>query len=269
MNCDSCGPVAPRLASLPVVTIGSPTSQYGLCRPPAAAGTREQNARRGATGPYEADSPVAVVMSPVTMRRNTSALTSQDLCNIPMFNRARLMELVRERALKFGDFTLASGKQSSYYLDGKQVTLSAEGLMQISYGLLELLKSVDFSGFGGMSIGADPIIGGVLVAAAAQNRSLQGFMVRKEAKGHGTQRFIEGPVQPGDRVVIVDDVVTTGGSALQAVDRVEEFGCRVVHAVGIVDRLQGGRAAFEARGIPFSALLTIEDFGITPPKAPV
>jgi len=182
-----------------------------------------------------------------------------------MYNRNRLMDLVRERALKFGDFTLASGKKSSYYLDGKQVTLSAEGLLQISFGLLDLLQGVDFTGFGGMSIGADPIVGGVLVAAASQNRSLQGFMVRKEAKGHGTQRYIEGPIQPGDRVVIVDDVVTTGGSALLAVDRVQEFGCHVVHAVGIVDRLQGGRAAFEARGIEFSALLTIEDFGIEPP----
>ncbi len=181
-----------------------------------------------------------------------------------MFNRARLKELVRERALKFGDFTLASGKKSTYYLDGKQVTLSAEGLMQISYGLLELLKDVEFSGFGGMSIGADPIVGGVLVAAAATNQSLQGFMVRKEAKGHGTQRYVEGPIQPGDKVVIVDDVVTTGGSAIQAIDRVEDFGCKVVHAVGIIDRLQGGRAAFAARNIPFSALLTVEDFGITP-----
>jgi orotate phosphoribosyltransferase len=175
------------------------------------------------------------------------------------------MELIRERALKFGDFTLASGKKSPYYLDGKQVTLSAEGLLQISWGLLELLQGIQFSGFGGMSIGADPIVGGVLVAAAAQNRPLQGFMVRKEAKGHGTQRFIEGPISPGEKVVIVDDVVTTGGSALQAVDRVQEFGCEVVHVVGIVDRLQGGEAAFKARGLSFSALLTIRDFGITPP----
>jgi len=182
-----------------------------------------------------------------------------------MYDRNRLMALILERALKFGDFTLASGKKSTYYLDGKQVTLSAEGLMQISFGLLELMKDLKFSGFGGMSIGADPIIGGVLVAAASQGKSLQGFMVRKEAKGHGTQRFIEGPIQPGDKVVIVDDVVTTGGSALQAVDRVQEFGCEVVHAVGIVDRLQGGEAAFKARNIPFSALLTIRDFGITPP----
>jgi len=175
------------------------------------------------------------------------------------------MDLIRERALKFGDFTLASGKKSPYYLDGKQVTLSAEGLLQISWGLLELLQGIQFSGFGGMSIGADPIVGGVLVAAAAQNRDLQGFMVRKEAKGHGTQRFIEGPISPGDKVVIVDDVVTTGGSALQAVDRVQEFGCEVAHVVGIVDRLQGGEAAFKARGLSFSALLTIRDFGIIPP----
>lgn len=182
-----------------------------------------------------------------------------------MYDRNRLMALILKRALKFGDFTLASGKKSAYYLDGKQVTLSAEGLMQISFGLLELLKDLEFSGFGGMSIGADPIVGGVLVAAASQGKSLQGFMVRKEAKGHGTQRFIEGPIQPGDKVVIVDDVVTTGGSALQAVDRVEEFGCKVIHVVGIVDRLQGGEAAFSARNIPFSALLTVRDFGITPP----
>lgn len=114
-----------------------------------------------------------------------------------MFNRVRLMDLVRERALKFGDFTLASGKKSTYYLDGKQVTLSAEGLMQISYGLLALLQDVEFTGFGGMSIGADPIVGGVLVAAAAQNRSLQGFMVRKEAKGHGTQALRRRPDSAG------------------------------------------------------------------------
>ncbi|MGB0741606.1 MAG: orotate phosphoribosyltransferase [Planctomycetaceae bacterium] len=183
-----------------------------------------------------------------------------------MYDRSRLMELVKERALRFGDFTLASGRKSTYYLDGKQVTLNAEGLMQISYGLLELLSDVQFEGFGGMSIGADPIVGGVLVAAAAQDRPLLGFMVRKEAKGHGTQRFIEGPIEPGQNVVIIDDVVTTGGSALQAVDRVEEFGCKVVHAVGIVDRLQGGGEAFAARDIPFSALLTVRDFGIEPLK---
>jgi len=183
-----------------------------------------------------------------------------------MYDRDRLMQLIRENALKLGDFTLASGKKSPYYLDGKQVTLASEGLAEVSRGLIELLQGVEFTGFGGMSIGADPVVGGVLVVAAMEGRPLKGFMVRKEAKGHGTGRYIEGPVQPGDSVVIIDDVVTTGGSALLAVDRVEEFGCKVVHAVGIVDRLQGGEAAFAKRGIPFSSLFTVEDFGITPLK---
>ena len=96
---------------------------------------------------------------------------------------------------------------------------------------------------------------------------MQGVLVRKEAKGHGTNRFVEGPVQPGDRVVVIDDVVTTGGSALLSVDRIEEFGCKVVQMVGIVDRMEGGAENFAARNLPFRSLLTIEDFGITPPTS--
>jgi orotate phosphoribosyltransferase len=130
---------------------------------------------------------------------------------------------------------------------------------------MDLLQHVPFEAIGGMSIGADPIIGGVLTVAAARNRSLDGFLIRKEAKGHGTGRFVEGPVQPGARVVIVDDVVTTGGSSLQAIDRIQEFGCQVVQVVAVVDRMEGGAANFAARGLPFRALLNITDFGITPP----
>lgn len=183
----------------------------------------------------------------------------------PMQQRARLIELFRQRALKFGTFTLASGKQASYYLDGKQITLHSEGLRLVSEGLLELLAEVDFQAIGGMSIGADPIIGGVLTAAGARGRDLVGFLVRKEPKGHGTQRYIEGPVQPGMKVVIIDDVVTTGGSSLMAIDRIQEFGCEVVAVVAIVDRMEGGAANFAARGLVMKSLLTIEDFGITPP----
>ena len=117
-----------------------------------------------------------------------------------------------------------------------------------------------------MTIGADPIVGGVLVAAAEKGRSLDGFLVRKEPKGHGTQRYIEGPVTPGSRVVVIDDVVTTGGSAIQAVDRIVEFGCEVVCVVGIVDRKEGGAANFAAKKLPFRSLLTIEDFGIKAPS---
>lgn len=183
-----------------------------------------------------------------------------------MYDRPKLLSLFRERALKFGDFTLASGKKSSYYLDGKQITLHSEGLRQVSEGLLDLLADVEFEAIGGMSIGADPIVGGVLTAAAERGRAMDGFLIRKEAKGHGTNRYVEGPVKSGARVVIIDDVVTTGGSSLQAADRIIEFGCQVVTVVGVIDRMEGGAANFAARNMPFRSLLTIQDFGIQPPK---
>jgi orotate phosphoribosyltransferase len=179
-----------------------------------------------------------------------------------MYDRQRLIELFRRHALKFGDFTLASGRKSTYYLDGRLITLHAEGLWLIAEGILDALAEFDFAAVGGMSIGADPIVGGVLTVAAERGRPLLGFLVRKEAKEHGTKRMVEGPVQPGSKVVIVDDVITTGGSSLQAIDRVSEIGCQVVCAVGVCDRLQGGAEAFAARGIPFRSLLTIRDFGI-------
>ena len=182
-----------------------------------------------------------------------------------MYDRQQLIDLFRERALKFGEFTLVSGQKSSYYLDGKQMTLYSTGLRLVGEGLLDLLNDVEFDAIGGMSIGADPIIGSVLTVAAERGHSMDGFMVRKEAKGHGTQRYVEGPVQSGSKVVIIDDVVTTGGSSLLAVDRIQEFGCDVVQVVGIVDRMQGGAANFAARDLPFRSLLTVEDFGISPP----
>jgi orotate phosphoribosyltransferase len=184
-----------------------------------------------------------------------------------MYTKAALVSLVRDRALKFGDFTLASGKKAKYYLDGKQVTLDAKGLRLLSEGLLDLLADVPFDAVGGMSIGADPIVAGVLTVAAERGRDLQGFLVRKEPKGHGTQRYIEGPVQPGARVAIVEDVVTTGGSSIQAVERVKEFGATPVVVATIIDRLEGGRANFDKIGVELRSLLTIRDFGLEPPPA--
>lgn len=183
-----------------------------------------------------------------------------------MYDRNALIQLFHQRALKFGDFTLASGKKSKYYLDGKQITLHSKGLRLVSEGLLELLSDIKCDGFGGMTIGADPIVGGVLTVAAETDRTLVGFLVRKEPKGHGTQKYIEGPLEPGMKVVVIDDVVTTGGSALQAVERVIEFGCEVVQVVGIVDRMEGGAQNFAARNLPFRSLLSIKDFGIEPPQ---
>jgi orotate phosphoribosyltransferase len=183
-----------------------------------------------------------------------------------MYDRTALIELFRQRALQFGEFTLVSGKKASYYLDGKQITLHARGLQLVSAGLWELLRESGVDAVGGMSIGADPIVAGILSAAAAEERELLGFLVRKEAKGHGTQKFVEGPVEPGMRVAIVEDVVTTGGSSLLAVERVREFGCEVTGVLAIIDRMEGGAANFAAQGLSFQSLLTIEDFGITPPS---
>ena len=183
-----------------------------------------------------------------------------------MSHRQQLIDVFRQRALKFGDFTLASGKKASYYLDGKQVTLHSTGLRLVSLGFLELLQGVPFQAIGGMSIGADPLVAGALTVAAERGQEYAGFLVRKEPKGHGTKKYVEGPVEPGMKAILLEDVVTTGGSSILAAQRAREFGMEVVMVAAVVDRMEGGRAAFAAEGIEFRSLLTIEDFGITPPK---
>ncbi|NMC20590.1 MAG: orotate phosphoribosyltransferase [Thermogutta sp.] len=183
-----------------------------------------------------------------------------------MYDREVLRQLILQRALRFGQFTLASGKTSTYYLDGKQVTLDGEGARLIGEGLLDLFRETEMpDAVGGMSIGADPITSAVITMSAVRGVPIRGFLVRKQSKGHGTNRFIEGPVQPGERAVIVEDVVTTGGSSLEAIERVEEFGLKVIRVAAVVDRMEGGAKAFAERGLPFSSLFTIRDFGIDPP----
>ena len=182
-----------------------------------------------------------------------------------MYDKQALIELVRERALKFGDFTLASGKKAKYYLDCRQVTLHPQGARLIGSAILEMLTDNPPRAVGGMAIGADPITAAVVTLAGVEGRDLLGFMVRKEAKGHGTLRYVEGPVAAGDHVVIVEDVITTGGSSLLAIERCEQFGLVVDGVIAVVDRMEGGAAAFEQRGYPCRCLLTIEDFDIEPP----
>ena len=183
-----------------------------------------------------------------------------------MYDRQALIDLVRNRALKFGEFTLASGRKAAYYLDGKQVTLDAASARLIGEGLLDLMAAKGLpDAVGGMSIGADPITAAIVTIAGVRGLQLRGFMVRKEPKGHGTKQYVEGPVTPGQRAIIVEDVVTTGGSSLQAIERVEAFGLKVVGVLAVIDRMEGGAAAFAAKGYPFESLLTIRDFGIEPP----
>ena len=179
-----------------------------------------------------------------------------------MYDKESLIELIRQQGLEFGDFTLASGKKASYYLDCRKVTLDARGARLIAEGILELLGEAMPNAVGGMAIGADPITAAGITLAGLRDIDLKGFIVRKEAKQHGKGRAVEGPVTPGDRVVIVEDVVTTGGSSLRAIDQVEQFGLRVERVIAIIDRLEGGAEAFQQRGIPLTTLLTVRDFGI-------
>jgi orotate phosphoribosyltransferase len=182
---------------------------------------------------------------------------------------AELIGLIGEKALKRGTFTLASGRTASFYLDAKQVVLDARGSMLVGRAILEKLTAHGRlpDAVGGMSIGADPITSAVVTMAGVEGLAIKGFMVRKEPKDHGTKKYIEGPVAPGQLVVIVEDVTTTGGSSLVAIDRAQEFGLVVERVITVIDRLAGAHAAFAARGIPLESLVTIRDLGIDPDAA--
>ncbi|QDU92883.1 orotate phosphoribosyltransferase [Lignipirellula cremea] len=182
-----------------------------------------------------------------------------------MYDKQKLIELVKSLSLKFGDFTLASGKKASFYLDCRKLTLDSEGAAQVAAGMLELLGDDLPDAVGGMAIGADPITAAIITTAHFQQKKLKGFIVRKESKAHGTGRDVEGPVVAGDSVVIVEDVVTTGGSSLQAIEKVVAQGIEVREVIAIIDRLEGGAEAFAAQGYKLRTLLTVRDFGIEPP----
>lgn len=157
-------------------------------------------------------------------------------------DRERLKDLLRKHSLMFGEFTLASGKKSNYYFDSKKTTLLAEGAYLTAVEILALLDehAIRADAIGGLTLGADPIVCPVAALSQLGERPLSAFIVRKETKGHGTERKIEGNLEPGCDVVIVDDVVTTAGSTLKAIEAAEAAGHKVVAVVCLVDREEGG-----------------------------
>ena len=157
-------------------------------------------------------------------------------------DRDRLRTLLREHSLKFGDFTLTSGKKSRFYFDSKQTTLLPEGAYLTAAQLLKTLgeNGVKAEALGGMTLGADPIVCPAAALSHLEGSPMAAFIVRKEAKGHGAGNRIEGLPKPGTPVVIVDDVVTTAGSTLRAIEAAEEAGLEVVAVVCLVDREEGG-----------------------------
>ncbi|NPA13810.1 MAG: orotate phosphoribosyltransferase [Aquificae bacterium] len=177
--------------------------------------------------------------------------------------RQRLYELIKERSLKIADepiFKLSSGKLSRYYLDLKKVTLDPEGGYLVGNLIYELIKPFGVSAVGGLTLGADPIAYATALISYQKGEPIKPFVVRKEPKKHGTGRQIEGNLQEGERVVVVEDVVTTAGSSLKAVKACREAGLEVVAVCCIVDRNEGGRENIEKEGLKLYSLFTIDDF---------
>jgi len=175
---------------------------------------------------------------------------------------ARLHSLLLERAVQFGEFTLASGAKSDVYVDGRLLTLSAKGAAIVAELLWEKIEPLGVDAVGGMTMGADPIVGALVHLAGTKGADLAGFLVRKEPKGHGTKRSVEGPRPDREkpRVVLVEDTTTTGGSTLKAVDRVErEWNAEVVGVFCIVDREEGAVDAYAARGLTLTPLVRLSE----------
>jgi orotate phosphoribosyltransferase len=173
--------------------------------------------------------------------------------------RQLLLDLFCQLAYKEGDFVLSSGQQSSYYINGKQVTLHPQGALAMGRLLVSQLP-MDTEAVAGLTLGADPIVSAVSVVSALENRPIPALIVRKETKGHGTKAYIEGPSLPeGAKVVVLEDVVTTGQSAMKAVERLREAGYSVEQVIALVDRQQGGAEFYQSAKLKFEAVFSIQE----------
>jgi len=175
-------------------------------------------------------------------------------------NKDQLLKLLKENALKFGKIKLASGKASDYYIDAKQVTLDPEGAYLTAKIFLDMLKDEKFDAIGGLTIGADPIVGAIAAISYQNNMPVQTFIVRKEPKKHGMQKYIEGrQLKPNSKVVVVDDVMTLGSSALKAIKVLKEAKCEIVKVIAIVDRLEGARETLSQYNYELISIFTKKD----------
>jgi len=177
--------------------------------------------------------------------------------------KARLRALLLDRSVKRGAFTLASGRQSSFYIDARRTTMSGEGLALVgALGVAAIAgRKWQPQAIGGLTLGADPVAYAIAVASHARGAPLNAFTVRKTAKQHGTGRRIEGCFETGDAVVIVEDVITTGASALEAIAAVQVEGARVLGVLAVVDREEGGATAIAAAGHALEVLVTARELG--------
>jgi len=177
--------------------------------------------------------------------------------------RSRLLTLFKERAVSFGKFKLASGKESTYYINSKKAIFHSEAVWLLGEVLWDMTRDLTFEAAGGLEVGAIPMAAALAQRCHQEGRALEGFFVRKQPKSHGSQERVEGGLGPGMRVLVLDDVLTTGGSVLQAVSAIESLGAKVAAVACIVDRLEGARQAI-APQYDYRPIFTIRDFGIEP-----
>ncbi len=174
----------------------------------------------------------------------------------------RLIKLILEKAFKYSEkpvFKLVSGRMSNYYFNCKAVSLNPEGMSLIGNLIFDLVKDLNVKGIGGLTLGADPIAYAVAYTSYLKGKPIEAFVVRKTPKSHGTMLWIEGNVKKGDGVVIIDDVITTGKSTIEGINRAKEEGLEIVKVIALIDRQEGGREAVEASGYKLDSIITKDE----------
>jgi orotate phosphoribosyltransferase len=174
--------------------------------------------------------------------------------------RQKLLSIIAARSLLRGEFRLTSGRSSNFFIDLKKTMLDPEGGSLLADLLFEMIRAEDVDCIGGMETGAIPLVAALCLRSWPE-KPLKGFFIRKEAKGHGTDQQIDGLLDRGSRVILFEDVTTTGGSALRAVDQARQYQCAILKVITVVDRLEGAEENFRKAGILLEALFTRRDFG--------
>ena len=177
--------------------------------------------------------------------------------NMEKTERDRLRQMLLDRSMRFGEFVLSSGATSNYYIDVRKTSLHPEGLRMIAKMFYEILLPDKVTAVGGLTLGADPLVAGLMLYSAEQAHPIEGFLVRRSTKDHGLRGQVEGNLAGHRRVAILDDVITSGESAMIASEAAESYKAQIVRVLAVVDRGQGAVQVFQQRGIPFSSLFTI------------
>ncbi|MFH2137582.1 MAG: orotate phosphoribosyltransferase [Candidatus Omnitrophota bacterium] len=178
-------------------------------------------------------------------------------------DKRQLLKILDKHSLIRKRVVLSSGKVSNYYFDARISSLHSKGSYLIASVILNMIKKDEIDAVGGLTLGADPIIGAVVALSHQKKQSINGFIVRKETKKHGMQNLIEGtPLKKSDRILIVDDVVTSGSSTIKAIEAVKKIGCKIVRVIAVVDRLSGAAENIEKCGCKLDSIFTIKDFNL-------